>query len=527
MTIRAGLRLMLLSLAAVFLGMGVWTIDHTGTMDELNRDMSERLLPLVAVSGGINTATSDLRIAELMHIGSTAAAEKEALEADQAELRRQIDDLRGRYAALLEADDTESAALLAAFNRRYDQYLAISGDMMAMSRQNRFDEAVGFVVKATVLFKEFSKDLDQLVARAESSAREHTAYADDIYQDGRQLIFAGVGLVLALCALALWGVERRVAAPLADLTGVAQALADGRLADTASPLGARRDEVGELARAVIAAADAVQAIAGDLRDATQAAAAGALSARADATRHRGDYAELAVGVNRLVDTLTRPLQEVAAVMRQVAAGDIDNRMTGAYEGDLRALKANLNRSLDTVVGLLGEVSALADGLSAGRLTVEINGAYQGAFADIKGNVNHGLAAFRDALLTISVNIGQVAAAAVETAAAGNQVADLAAGEKAAHQTVEDMARLADDAHALALNAGISGATGGNGFATVATELAGLVERISDAARRLDGAGVRADGADNAAAAAQIGAAMGELARMVDEIRGEIQRFELT
>ena len=202
-------------------------------------------------------------------------------------------------------------------------------------------------------------------------------------------------------------------------------------------------------------------------------------------------------------------------------------MVGAYDGDVRALKANLNRSLDTVVGLLTEVGGMANGLAEGRLDIRLTGAYHGAFADIKDNVNDGLDSLRAAMAVIYVNIGQVAAAAVETAAAGNQVAALAADESAARAAVRDVAGLAGEAHLLALNAGVVSARDGEGFAQTAADIAALAEKAANAARRLQGAGVRGDGADSAAAAAQIGAAMGELARMVEEIKIEIQRFTLT
>lgn len=529
MTIRAGLRLVLLVLAAVFVLSDLWLMRQAERMDNLTDVMSDRLLPAAAISGAISTASSDLRIAELMHIGTTDAAVMTRFEAEMQKLRSKIDKLSNDYAAAT-AGDSAAAAALSEFRQTYQKYLAISDQMLPLSRQNRFDEAAGLAVQSTGLFNASSDRLDRMVAAAQNQARANSDEANVLYDEIRRLMTASIVLVLTVCFAAMWLAERRLGRPINEVAAAARALSEGRLGDTATDLTGRRDEIGDLARAVDQAAAAVRAATTTLGGAATAVASGDLSARADPAALRGDYAELAHGVNRLIEALSRPLREVAEVMRKVAAGDLEGRMTGVYEGDVRALKANLNRSLDTVVGVLNEVAEMAGGLAEGRLNYRLDGAYQGAFAEIKENVNDGLDSLRAAMAVIYVNITQVAAAATETAAAGNQVAALAADESAARKAVRDVADLADQAHLLALNAGISAsstAPGGEaGFRRVAGDIADLAERAADAARRLQGAGQRADGADSAAAAAQIGAAMGELAQMVEEIKVEIQRFSL-
>lgn len=526
MSIRARLRLALSVIAFLFLAGGLWVVDHTGRMDELTDEMSYRLFPAASALGAINTASSDLRIAELMHIGSSEQADKERFEGEMLRLRTRIDELRGAVGQAAAGAEAAEAALVT-FDQLYQRYLSVSDEMLPLSRANRFAEAAALEMRSEQLFNEFSGHLDAMVAGALEMARANNGQAQMIYEQGRLLIISNLILVLAICGLILWAAERRVARPIAAVAGAARALAEGRLADaSAKGLIGRRDEIGDLARAVEDGAAAVRGAVSALSVAAANAAAGDLSSRADPAALGGDYAQLAHAFNRLIEALSSPLREVAEVMRKVAAGDLEGRMTGVYEGDLRALKANLNRSLDTLVGLLGEMAAAADALAEGRLTARIEGVYRGSFADIKENVNDGLDSLRAAMAVIYVNIGQVAAAAVETAAAGNQVAALAADEAAARNAVRDVAGLAEQAHLASLNIGISAACGGAGFAQAAAEVADLAQRAADAARRLEGAGQRADGADSAAAAAQIGAAMNDLARMVDEIKCEIQRFKM-
>jgi len=254
----------------------------------------------------------------------------------------------------------------------------------------------------------------------------------------------GIGIGIAII--------RSITGPLHHVGTVLRRMAAGDLEVDLSDDG-RKDEMGEMIRAAAHITATIKAVAQDLRQLIEAAKAGSLSTRVDASQHEGEFGVLVQGVNDLVELLTAPLFEVAAVMAHLASGDVRGRITGAYDGDLRALKGNVNRSLDALVTLLDEISAFAGALAAGDVTQTINGSYQGDFASIKLNLNQAVAQFRGVIEAVAQSTGQVALSAGETTAAAvdvsrqaaSQMLTLAEVSSAIEQTVAAIAEIARSA----------------------------------------------------------------------------------
>jgi methyl-accepting chemotaxis protein len=220
---------------------------------------------------------------------------------------------------------------------------------------------------------------------------------------------------------------RSITGPLAYASGLIASMAEGKLDIEVTDDG-RRDEAGRMIRATAQIAATLKGVSVDLREMIDAAKAGALSTRTDPTRHRGEFAAQAQGVNDLVDILTAPLFEVAAVMAKLASGDVRGRITGAYDGDLRALKGNVNRSLDALVALLDEISGFAAAMAERDITVTIDGSYQGDFAAIKANLNTAVEQFGSVVREVAESTQQVAHSAGETSAAALDVSRQAADQ---------------------------------------------------------------------------------------------------
>ncbi len=292
-----------------------------------------------------------------------------------------------------------------------------------------------------------------------------------------------IGALVAGLAIG-FNIIRSITRPLTAVCGLIERMSKGDLNIEVADDGAR-DETGQMVRATAEIARTLKAVAKDLRDMIDAARVGALSVRADAAQHQGEFALLVQGANDLVEALTQPLFEVAGVMARLASGDVRGRMTGAYEGDLRALKGNVNRSLDALVALLDEISGFAGAMAEGDLTRSIDGSYQGDFAAIKVNLNKAVEQLNAVLRKVGGSTEDVANSANETTAAAidvsrqaaSQMTTLADVSNAIEQTVAAIAEIARSAERGSALGRSAAATAEDGRAKL-TRLTDAVDSIA-------------------------------------------------
>ena len=179
--------------------------------------------------------------------------------------------------------------------------------------------------------------------------------------------------------------------------------------------------------------DAVNLLIEDTRMLTNATVEGRLDARADASRHQGDFAKVVKGVNDTLDAVIGPLNVAAEYVDRISKGDIPPKITDNYRGDFNEIKNNLNQcivavgllvedtqmlslaavdgrldaradtsrhqgdfakvvkgindTLDAVIGPLNVAAEYVDRISKGDIPPRITGDYRGDFNEIKNNLN--------------------------------------------------------------------------------------------------------------------------------------------
>lgn len=196
------------------------------------------------------------------------------------------------------------------------------------------------------------------------------------------IMYLTTGLAIIIGAALSFYLIRMITRPLNYATLYINRMANGDL-DFIIEKFDSRDESGQIIASTAAISATLKAVMHDLHSQITAAKEGALSVRANAIVHPGLFVEIVEGVNMLFDTLSDPMNEIAAVMAKLASGDIRGRIMGDYKDELRALKGNVSRSLDALVNLLDAISVFSSKLAVGDLTAEIEGAFQGEFATIK------------------------------------------------------------------------------------------------------------------------------------------------
>ncbi len=128
-----------------------------------------------------------------------------------------------------------------------------------------------------------------------------------------------------------------------------------------------KDEIGMLADSMRSMQASVQAMIADTNMLVQAALAGKLDARADASRHKGDLHKIVSGVNSTLDAVIGPLNVAARYVDRLAKGDIPPKITDAYNGDFNTLKNNLNACIEAT----SQQANAARAISMGDLTANV------------------------------------------------------------------------------------------------------------------------------------------------------------
>jgi methyl-accepting chemotaxis protein len=149
-------------------------------------------------------------------------------------------------------------------------------------------------------------------------------------------------------------------------------ISEGNLGDlaafkTAGNGAGRLSTRDELLPAFIRMMEAIRSLVTDMETLSQAAAAGTLSARVDATRHRGEYKRVVEGVNSTLDAVIGPLKTAASYMDRISRGEIPPRITEQYHGEFDEIKTSLNALVRTMTDLLAETDSITRAAIDGRL----------------------------------------------------------------------------------------------------------------------------------------------------------------
>src|SRR5262249_23960253 len=148
-------------------------------------------------------------------------------------------------------------------------------------------------------------------------SRAGVAHADAITSSVRSWVIGGILAVLAICIVLGEIVVRSIAGPMRELTRAAERVADG---DTDAGIDYRgQDELGRLAEAFRRIVTPMHDLTDEFGKLIASTSAGALDVRADVGRFKGGYAQLAQGVNTMVETLGSPIRFIHSNAQSLAA----------------------------------------------------------------------------------------------------------------------------------------------------------------------------------------------------------------
>ena len=343
---------------------------------------------MVQYSNELSVSINELRRFEKDAFINIAAADKVAdyVKKWQAKQGNAI----GLLAALKKKADTPADLQtvqtmddeLAAYDAGFAKVLAQIQQKKIITTQQAnaaIDEYKASIHKLEETSKDFAAEKKKLMGLEEQKVAGVTARTEAIL----------AGLLLLILGLSTWVsilITRSITKPLEVGLSLAKRLAAGDMQAEVGEPG--RDETGQLLRAMKEMAGRIKALVEDAGMLAQAAAAGRLGIRADASRHEGDYFRIIEGVNATLDAVVIPLNVAASYVERISRGDIPDKITDSYQGDFNNLKDNLNTCIDAVNALISDANALAGAAVEGRLATRADaGRHQGDFRRIVAGVN--------------------------------------------------------------------------------------------------------------------------------------------
>jgi methyl-accepting chemotaxis protein len=340
-------------------------------------------------------------------------------------------------------------------------------------------------------------------------------------------------LISALVLMVIAGiislvVSRRVTDPITRLTATMGKLARGEL-DLEVPYAGGKDEIGDMARAVevfrengTKVAELTRSEAGRVQreqearaqmmsvlqaafgSVVEAAVAGDFSRKIDETFADAELNRLAAGINDLVGTVDRGLNETGAVLSALAEADLTRRMQGEYKGAFATLKADINKVADGLSEIISQLRTASTTLheSTSRIMTGSN------------DLSRRTALQSSTIEETTAAMSQLADTVLQNASRAKQASELAAtlmrsaeesGDvmanatesmeriTASSQKISSIIGLIDDiafqTNLLALNASVEAARAGQageGFAVVAVEVRRLAQSAAKASSDVKG-----------------------------------------
>lgn len=226
-------------------GVAVKLVSSMSIVNEQSTVITVNWLPSVVAISEINTATSDFRLAETKHLGSTDPAVMKEAEGEMDKIDAHIKSLQKTYEPLISSPEEQQ--MYDKFAKDWATYLHHHKEFLALSQANRNDEASKDLYGDNLqMFEDASALLVQLVDLNKKGAEDASAQGDIIFAHERNIAIGAVIILLVLAGGCTFMLTRAVATPISGITDYMGILSGGDLSRDV-PFKDRKDEIGLMA----------------------------------------------------------------------------------------------------------------------------------------------------------------------------------------------------------------------------------------------------------------------------------------
>ncbi len=448
-----------LFLLAVFMligmvALGIMSLSYMNRINKGSTEISEEWLPSVIASEELNTLTSDFRREEYKHIVAQDQQTMQSAETKMEDRSQRIEETFNTYISSLVADENDRQLITNAQNE-WNEYLKNHETLLALSRENKTDEAMEIVLGTISLYDGVSDLLLDVVEYNKEGSDAASREGDKLYSDAGKIVIAALLVIAVLSVLMAIYIIRSINSPVRELDGVARKIAEGDLDQNITYKS--KDELGTLA----------------------------------------------TNFNKTVGRLRNYvsyINEISNVLRQIAGGNLVFDLTLNYEGEFAKVKQALEEISLSLNDTLGQINQAADQVSSGSDQVS-----SGAQA-----LSQGATEQASSIQELAATINEISTQVKDTASNANEVRrqtdqtgdQVATSNEQMQEMIAAMTEISDKSgqisriiktiediafqtNILALNAAVEAARAGEagkGFAVVADEVRNLASKSSEASK---------------------------------------------
>lgn len=253
--------LVVLALTAV---MGVFAIIQLGEVNSTTVEIRENWMPSMRAASGMRFYGANYRLKENRHITADSEQERLTVEQEAEEAKKGFETRMATYEKLLSS--AEDRQLFETTRNDWVAYLAVSKDLLALSRQNLTEQAHALLKgESKRQFDLVVNDLQKLVELNDAGAGAASERGAALFEKSRlSIIVALIAALLVGLGLALF-ISRIISRPLKQAATVAEQLAEGNL--NAKIEGGSKDETGMVLNAMQNMIGKLSHIIGEVRNA--------------------------------------------------------------------------------------------------------------------------------------------------------------------------------------------------------------------------------------------------------------------